>query len=101
MDPRKTNLDFTQNREIPLDLVKTRSSKREGFTKILLSRGFDPGTVDILIPIWRQEKISNYSQYTNEWFTFSFVNNISPVKPPAQVALAFLTSLIKKGKSYN
>ena len=29
------------------------------------------------------------------------VNNISPVETPTQVALAFLTSLVKKGKLYN
>ena len=41
------------------------------------------------------------SQHINEWFTFFMVNNISPVETPTQVALAFLTSLVKKGKLYN
>ena len=71
-----------------------------GLKKGLLSQGFHPDTSDKLISSWRQGTRSNYSQYINEWFKFSMLNNISPFESHIQVTLAFLTSLIKKGKSY-
>ena len=88
----------TETREIAPDLVKTYSSNREGIREILLSQGFDPDTFDILIFCWRQRITSSNSHDIDECLIFSMVNNISPFKPPVQAALAFLTSLIKKGK---
>ena len=79
-------------------LVKIHSFNREGIMEVLLSQGFDPDTSDILRPSWRQGTI-NYSQFISEWFTISKMNNISLVEPPIQVA--FLTSLVKKGKPNN
>ena len=75
---------------------KSHSSNREGIMKVL-SQGFNPDTFDILISSWSQGIKNIYSQYINEWFAFSILNNISSVETSVQVVLEFLTSLIKKG----
>ena len=50
---------------------------------------------------WRKGSFSNYSQYMSKWFKFASSNKVSPVEPPVQVALAFLTSLVRHAKSFN
>ena len=35
------------------------------------------------------------------WFKFASCNKISPVEPPVQDVLAFLISLVRKGKCFN
>ena len=50
---------------------------------------------------WRKGTFSNYSLYKSKWFKFASFNKVSPVEPPVQVALAFLTSLVRQGKSFN
>ena len=37
----------------------------------------------------------------SNWFKFAPCNKISPVELPIQVVLAFLTSLVRQGKSFN
>ena len=50
---------------------------------------------------WRKGTFSNYSLYVSKWFKFLSCNKISPVEPPIQVAVAFLTSLARQIKSFN
>ena len=67
----------------------------------VLSQGFDNDTVDILMASWRKGTISNYSLDTSKWLKSATCNKVLPVEPPVQVALAFLTSLVRHGKSFN
>ena len=50
---------------------------------------------------WRKGTFSHCSLYMSKWFKFASCNKVSSVEPPAQVALAFLTSLVSQGKSFN
>ena len=50
---------------------------------------------------WRKGTFSNYSLYLSKWFKSASCSKVSLVEPPVQVALAFLTSLIKEGKSFD
>ena len=50
---------------------------------------------------WRKSTFSSYSLYLSKWFKFASCNKVSPVEPPVQVPLAFLTSLVREGKSFN
>ena len=50
---------------------------------------------------WRKDTFSNYSLCMNKWFKFASCNKVSPAKPPAQVALFFLTSLARQGNSFH
>ena len=50
---------------------------------------------------WRKSTFSNYSLYLSKRFKFASCNKVSPVEPPVQVALAFLSSLVREGKSFN
>ena len=82
-------------------MVETNTSDREGVREVFLSQGFDNNTVDILMASWRKGTFSNYSLYMSKWFKFASCNKVSPVEPPVQIALAFLTSLVRQGKSFN
>ena len=37
----------------------------------------------------------------SKWFKFASCNKVSPVEPPAQISLTFLTSLVMQGNSFN
>ena len=37
----------------------------------------------------------------SKWFKFASCNKISPAELPVQVALVFVTSLVRQGKSFN
>ena len=37
----------------------------------------------------------------SKWSKFASSNKVSPVEPPFQVALTFLTSLVRQGKFFN
>ena len=37
----------------------------------------------------------------SKWSKFASSNKVSPVEPPVQVALTFLTSLVRQGKFFN
>ena len=82
-------------------MVETNTSDREGVREVFLSQGFDNNTVDILMASWRKGTFSNYSLYMSKWFKFASCNKVSPVEPPVQIALAFLTSLVRQGKSFH
>ena len=82
-------------------MVETNTSDREGVREVFLSQGFDNNTVDILMASWRKGTFSNYSLYMSKWFKFASCNKVSPVEPPVQIALAFLSSLVRQGKSFN
>ena len=69
--------------------------------KYFLSQDFDNDTVDILMTSWRKGTFSSYSLRLSKWFKYASCNKVSPVEPPVQVALAFLTSLVREGKSFN
>ena len=51
--------------------------------------------------IWRKGTFSNCSVYMSKWFKFASCDKVSLVEPPIQVALAFPTSLVRQGKSFN
>ena len=82
-------------------MVETNTFNREDVREVFLSQGFDNDTVDILMASWRKGDFSNYSLYMSKWFKFASCNKVSPVEPPVQIALAFLTSLVRQGKSFN
>ena len=82
-------------------VVETNTSDREGVREVFLNQGFDNDTVDILMASWKKGTFSNYSLYMNKWFKFASFNKVSPVEQQVQVALAFLTSLVRQGKSFN
>ena len=82
-------------------MVETNTSDREGVREVFLIQGFDNDTVDILMASWRKGTFSNYSLYMRKWFKFALFNKVSPVELPVQVALAFLASLVRQGKSFN
>ena len=82
-------------------VTETNTSDTEGVKEVFLSQGFDNNTVDILMASWRKGTFSNYSLYMSKWFKFASSTKVSPVEPPAQVALAFLTSLVRQGKSFH
>ena len=82
-------------------VVETNTSDREDVKEVFLSQGFDNDTVDILMASWRKGTISNYSLDTSKWLKSATCNKVLPVEPPVQVALAFLTSLVRHGKSFN
>ena len=91
----------TKNRGTAPLVVKTNTSDRESLREIFLSQGFDNDTFDILVASWRRGTFSNYSLYMSKWLKFASCNRVSPVEPPVQVALAFLISLVREGKSFN
>ena len=82
-------------------VVETNTSDRESVREVFLIQGFDNDIVDILMASWRRGNFSNYSLYMSKWFKFVSFNKVSPVEPPVQVALAFLTSLVRQGKPFN
>ena len=63
--------------------------------------GFGNNTADILMASWRKDTFPNYSLYMKKWFKFASSNTFSPVEPPGQVALTFLTSFVRQGKSFS
>ena len=82
-------------------VVETNTSDREGVREVFLIQGFDNYTVDILMASWRKGTFSNCSLYMSKWLKFASFKKVSPVEPLVQVALAFLTSLVRQGKSFN
>ena len=97
---RKSISTAKTRRTAPL-VIETNTSDREGVREVFLSQGFDNNTVDILMASWRKGTFSNYCLYMSKWFKFASCNKVSLVEPPVQIALAFLTSLVKQGKSFN
>ena len=91
----------TKNKGIAPLVVETNTSDRESVREVFLTQGFDNDTVDILMTSWRKGTFSNYSLRLSKWFKYASCNKVSPVEPPVQVALAFLTSLLREGKSFN
>ena len=101
-DPtQRKSISTTKTRRTAPLVVETNTSDREGVREVFLSQGFDNNTVDILMASWRKGTFSNYSLYMSKWFKFASCNKVSPVEPPVQIALAFLTSLVRQGKSFN
>ena len=98
---QRKSTSTTKTRGTASLVVETNTSDREGVRKVFLNQGFDNDTVDILMASWRKGTFSNYSLYMSKWFEFASFNKVSPVEPPVQVALAFLTSLVRQGKSFN
>ena len=94
-------ISTTKTRRTEPLVVETNTADREGVREVFLSQGFDNNTVDILMASWRKGTFSNYSLYMSKWFKFASCNKVSPVEPPLQIALAFLTSLVRQGKSFN
>ena len=101
---KSTQIKFTsttQTRGIVSLVTETNTSDTAGVRKIFLSHGFDNDTVDILMASWRKGTFCNHSLYMIKWFKFSSCNKVSPVEPPVQVALAFMTLSVKQEKSFN
>ena len=98
---QRKSTSTTKVRGTALLVVETNTSDREGVTEVFLNQSFDNDTVDILMASWRKGTFSNYPIYISKWFKFASFNKVSPVEPPVQVALAFLTSLVRQGKSFN
>ena len=82
-------------------VAETDTSDKEGVREVFLRQGFDNDTADILMASWRKSPFSNNSLYMSKWFEFASCNKVSPVELPIQFALAFLTSLVRQGKSFN
>ena len=97
---RESNSNTKNRGNAPL-VVETNTSDRENFREVFLSQGFDDDTVDILMASWRKGTFSNYSLYISKLVKFASCNKVSPVEPPVQIALAFLTSLVREGKSFD
>ena len=88
---RESNSNTKNRGNAPL-VVETNPSDRENFREVFLSQSFDDDTVDILMASWRKGTFSNYSLYISKLVKFASCNKVSPVEPPFQIALAFLTS---------
>ena len=97
---RKSTSTTKTKRTAPL-VVETNTSDREGVREVFLSQGFDNNTVDILMASWKKSIFSSYFLYMSEWFKFASCNKVLPVERPVQVALTFLTLLVRQGKSFN
>ena len=91
----------TKNRGTAPLVVETKTSDRGNLREVFLTQVFDNDTVDILMGSWRKGNFSNYSLYMSKWFKFASCNKVLPVEPPVQVALAYLISLVRQGKSFN
>ena len=89
--PRKTT-SITETRRTATLVVETNTPDGEGFGN---------NTADILMASWRKDTFPNYSLYMKKWFKFASSNTCSPVEPPGQVALTFLTSFVRQGKSFS
>ena len=101
-DPKQKKSTFTTETRGTAPLVtKTNTYNGEGVREVFLSQGFDNDTVYILMAIWRKCTFCNSSLYMGKWFEFASRNKVSLVEPPVQVELAFLTSLVRQGKSLN
>ena len=82
-------------------VAETDTSDKEGFREVFLRQGFDNDTADILMASCRKSPFPSNSLYMSKWFEFASCNKVSPVELPIQFALAFLTSLVRQGKSFN
>ena len=91
----------TKNRGTAPPVVETNTSDRENFREVFLGQDFDHDTVDILMARWRKGTFSNYSLYISKLVKFASCKKVSPVEPPVQIALAFLTSLVREEKSFD
>ena len=81
-------------------MVETNIADRESLREVILRQGFDNDTVGILMASWRKGTFSNYCLYMSKSFKFASCNKVSPVEPPVQVALVFLTSLVREVKAF-
>ena len=88
---RKTT-SITETRRTATLVVETNTPDGEGFGN---------NTADILMASWRKDTFPNYSLYMKKWFKFASSSTCSPVEPPGQVALTFLTSFVRQGKSFS
>ena len=82
-------------------MAETNTSDREGVSEVFLSPDFDNDTANILMEIWRKDTFFNYSLNMSKWFKCASCNKVPLVEPPVQLELAFLTSLLRQGKSFN
>ena len=96
---RKSTSNTKTRGIVPL-VAETNTSDKEGVREVFLSQGFDNDTAVILMTSWKKGTFSNYSLYMNNWFKFASCNKVSPIEPPVQDALAFLTSLVRQEKSW-
>ena len=96
----KENLILPQKKKRGTEplVVETNIANRESLREVILRQGFDNDTVGILMTSWRKGTFSNYCLYMSKSFKFASCNKVSPVEPPVQVALAFLTSLVREVK---
>ena len=101
-DPtQRKSTSTTKTRGTAPLVVETNTSDREGLRDVFITQGFDIDAVDILMANWRKDTFSNYSLCMSKCFKFASFNKDLLVEPPVQVALAFLTSLVRQGKSLN
>ena len=82
-------------------MVETNTADRESLREVFLRQGFDNDTVDILMASWRKDTFSNYCLYMSKWFKFASCNKVSPVEPPVEIILVFLTSLVREVKTFS
>ena len=81
-------------------VAETNTSNKEVVRELSLSQVFDNDTVDIFMTSWEKGTFSKYSLYMSKWFKFISCDKVLPVEPPAQVALAFITLLVRQRKSF-
>ena len=63
--------------------------------------GYDADTVDIILSSWRFGTKKTYHTYLKTWVDYASVKEVPVVNPTTTQALSFLSSLVKKGCSYN